>query len=283
MRYHALLGFAVLFILGCFACPAHADVWDKEWSVPANAQVHVNANYGNLRIDAGDFIQIKAFVRTKGWRIAGDEVSVTANQTDNKIELEVKLLHGRKYWQIDHEITIELTVPRSATLDLHTDHGNITTHGVEESLRSDTGDGNIEAVGGKGTIRLHTGDGNISANELDGSLSADTGDGNINLEGRFDGLNVRTGDGNLNGTAIAGSRLLSPWKFQAGDGNVLLRLHDNVGADLDATTGDGRVTVDFPVATSGAIHSKTVRGPINGGGQQLYIHTGDGNINIVKR
>jgi DUF4097 and DUF4098 domain-containing protein YvlB len=283
MRNRALLGFAMLFGFGCFACRAYADVWDKEWGVPANAEVRVNANYGNIRIDAGDFTQIKAFVRTKGWRIAGDEVSVTANQTDKQIELEVKLLHSRKYWQINYEITIELTVPRSATLDLHTDHGNITTHGVEGSLRSDTGDGNIEAVGGKGTIRLHTGDGNINANELDGSLSADTGDGNVNLDGRFDVLDVRTGDGNLNGMAVAGSRVLSPWKFQTGDGNILLRLQDSVGADLDATTGGGRVTVDFPVTTSGTIHSRTVRGPMNGGGQQLYMHTGDGNINIEKR
>jgi DUF4097 and DUF4098 domain-containing protein YvlB len=283
MRNRALLGFTVLFSFGCFVCPAYADVWDKEWSVPANAQVHVKANFGNIRIDTGDFTQIKAFVRTKGWRIAGDEVSVTANQTDSKIELEVKLLRSRTFWQINYEITIELKVPRSATLDLHTDHGNITTHGVEGSLRSDTGDGNIEAVGGKGTIRLHTGDGNINANELDGSLSADTGDGNLNVEGRFDALDVRTGDGNLNGTAIAGSRLLSPWKLQTGDGNVVLRLQDSVGADLDATTGGGRVTVDFPVTTSNAMHSKTVRGSMNGGGQQLYIHTGDGNINIVKR
>jgi DUF4097 and DUF4098 domain-containing protein YvlB len=283
MRNRLFLFSAILFSFGCFACTAYADVWDKEWSVPANAQVHVNANFGNIRTDAGESTQIKAFVRTRGWRIAGDDISVTANQTDNKIELEVKLLQRRTYWQFNYEITIELMVPRSATLDLHTDHGNITTHGIEGSLRSDTGDGNIEAVGGKGTIRLHTGDGNINANELDGSLSVDTGDGNVSVEGRFDALDVRTGDGNLNGTANAGSRLLSPWRFQTGDGNVLLRLQASVGANLDATTGGGRVMIDFPVTTSGALHSKTLRGPMNGGGQQLYIHTGDGNIHIAKQ
>ena len=282
MRNGALSSFVVLFCFGCIVSPAYADVWDKEWSLLPNAQIRLNANYGNIRVNAGDFTKAKASVRTVGWRIGKDGVSVNARQTDNGIELEVKLLTGRRYWQVGHEITIELTVPAGAGLDLHTDQGNISTAGMKGALRSDTGDGNIEAVGGEGSIRLRTGDGNINARDLDGSLSAETGDGNINLEGRFEVLDARTGDGNLAVTALGGSRLSSGWNLRTGDGNVLLRAQDALSADLDVTTGGGRVTVDFPVATSGKVNRETVRGPMNGGGPQLSIHTGDGNIDILK-
>jgi DUF4097 and DUF4098 domain-containing protein YvlB len=283
MKIRALGAFAAFFCFGCIACPAYADVWGKEWGVPANAQVRVNANYGNVRVNSGESSNVKVDVRTVGWRIAADEVSVTANQVDNRVELEVKLMHPRKYWQVGYEIAVELTIPRTAALDVHTDHGNIRTQGIGGALRSGTGDGNIDAVGGKGTVRLHTGDGNINASELDGALSADTGDGNVNLEGRFESLDARTGDGNLVITASAGSRLSSPWGIKTGDGNILLRMQEGIGANLEATTGGGRVTLDFPVTTSGKPNPKVVRGPMNGGGQPLAIHTGDGNIDIVKR
>ena len=284
MRHAALLTFVGLFCLGCAVCPACADDWEKEWIAPANAQIRINAEYGNIRIDAGDFKLVTASVRTARWRIAPDDVNITAKKVDKGIELEVNLRASRKYWQVGYAIDIELTVPRSASLDIHTKHGNITTHGVEGSLRSDTDDGNIEAVGGKGSVQVHTVDGNISANKLDGSISAETGSGNVNLEGRFEDLDVRTGNGNLAVTALAGSRVSLPWRLRTGDGSILLRMQDDMGADLHASTGDGRVMVEFPVSASGTKDSRTVRSPKKSGEQELRIHTGDGNsINIEKR
>jgi DUF4097 and DUF4098 domain-containing protein YvlB len=283
MRHRARAAFVVVFLFGCALGPACADDWEKEWIAPANAKVRLNADYGNVRIDAGDYKLITASVHTVGWRIAPDDVAINANKVESGIEIDVKLLAGRKYWQIGRSIHIELTVPRSAALDIHTEHGNILTHGVEGSLRSDTGGGNIEAVGGKGTVQLHSVDGNISADRLDGLVSAETGDGNINLEGRFESLDVVTGDGNLAVTASAGSRLSSPWKLRTGDGGIILRLQDDLGADLHATTGDGRVMVEFPVTASGTKDSRTVRSPKTGGEQELWIHTSDSNINIEKQ
>lgn len=282
MKKLTLLAFVALLGFGCSVPSAFADAWYKEWSLPANAQIRISANYGNIRIDAGDETQTKASVRTIGWRIDAD-VQVTASQIDGGLQLEVKRLSSRKFWQVSHAIAIELTVPRGASLDIHTDHGNITTRGVGGSLRADTGDGNIEVVGGNGTVRLHTRDGNINARELDGSISADTGDGNINLEGRMDGMDVRTVDGNLGVTAFAGSSLSSDWSLRTGDGNIILRMQESLGADLDASTGDGRISLDFPVTTIGTSGSETVRGSMSGGGKKLSIRTGDGNINIEKR
>ncbi|HUJ20287.1 MAG TPA: hypothetical protein VLX58_02140, partial [Bryobacteraceae bacterium] len=62
-----------------------------------------------------------------------------------------------------------------------------------------------------------------------------------------------------------------------------VRLPQNFAADLDAHTGDGKITVDFPLTTSGSISTSELRGKINGGGQTLAIHTGDGPIRVERR
>jgi hypothetical protein len=276
----ALFGVVALCVT---AVPAAADVWNKAWPVTGAAQIVLNADDGNIQVEIGDSAQVKAVVRTVGWHIADNEVRITERQNGNRVELELKLPSKTFQFSIRREITIELTVPRVADVDLHTGDGNIMSRGLEGTLRCDTGDGNIAAMGGKGNIRLHTGDGNIHTDELDGSLTADTGDGNVSVAGRFEALEVQTGDGNVDVTAHAGSRLASGWKLRTGDGNVTVNLPDGVAADLDAHTGDGRVSCEFTVSVSGKVEPTSLRGPMNGGGLPLAIHTGDGNIKIAKR
>lgn len=272
-----------LLALSFAAAPARADVWNKAWNVNGAAQVAVKADDGNIRIESGDAAQVKAVVRTTGWKIADDEVRITERQTGNHVELELRLPSRALQFHIRREITIELTVPRNAEIDAQTGDGNVESRGTEAALRCHTGDGNITVLGGKGSVRLHTGDGNIRVDEMEGSLTADTGDGNVEAGGRFEALELQTGDGNVDATAHAGSRVASGWKLHTGDGNITLNLPEGVSAELDAHTGDGRVACDFAVTGSGKTESANLRGPMNGGGAPLTIRTGDGNIRIARR
>jgi DUF4097 and DUF4098 domain-containing protein YvlB len=282
MCRHATVGLFCLFSLFAAARPAVSEVWTKAWSVTGAVQLTVSADDGDIRVETGDSKEVQARVETVGWHLSDDEVRVIASQEGNRISLQVKLPSQRFSMSFRRSVSVELRIPRSAELDLKTGDGNISTHAVDGSLHADTGDGNINVGAANGDIRLHTGDGNITGDELAGALAADTGDGNIRLEGRFHVVDVRTGDGNVEVTALPGSRLASAWKLGTGDGNVVLRLPDGVGADLDAHTGDGSVTLDFPVTISGRAEESNIRGPMNGGGPQLVVSTGDGNIRITK-
>jgi DUF4097 and DUF4098 domain-containing protein YvlB len=282
MCRHATVVLFCFSFLSAAAGPATAEVWTKAWNVTGTVQLTVNADDGDISVDTGDSKEVQARVETVGWHISDDGVRVIATQEGDHINLQVKLPSQRFSISFRRSISIELRVPRSAELDLRTGDGNITTHAVDGSLRADTGDGNINVGAANGDIHLRTGDGNITGEELAGALTADTGDGNIRLEGRFHVADVRTGDGNVEVTALPGSRLASAWKLSTGDGNVVLRLPDGVGADLDAHTGDGSVTLDFPVTISGRSEESRVRGPMNGGGPQLIVSSGDGNIRITK-
>jgi DUF4097 and DUF4098 domain-containing protein YvlB len=177
-------------------------------------------------------------------------------------------------------VRIELRVPREADLDVSSGDGNVTAEGVAGHVHIETSDGNMNMENIHGDIRLHTGDGHVEGRDIDGALDVDTSDGHITLDGRFDKLNVKTGDGHVDVEARNGSTLGNGWSLRSGDGNITLRVPENFSADLDAHTGDGHISMSFPVTIAGSMSDSSIRGKMNGGGPPLYIRTGDGSIRL---
>ncbi len=131
-------------------------------------------------------------------------------------------------------------------------------------------------------MQLRSGDGSQEIDSVDGKLHATAGDGHIRANGRFDVLELKTGDGRLDARATGGSALATGWKLESGDGTVTLEVPENLAADVDLHTGDGHIDLDITVTTSGKIRENEVRGKLNGGGNLLVIHTGDGSIRLRK-
>lgn len=117
---------------------------------------------------------------------------------------------------------------------------------------------------------------------VDGRLRARTGDGHIRAAGRFDSLDLNTGDGRIDARALPGSTAASNWSIRTGDGSVTLELPSTFAADVDLHTSDGHITLDLPVTVEGRLGERNIRGKINGGGNLLTVHTGDGSIRIEK-
>ena len=69
-------------------------------------------------------------------------------------------------------------------------------------------------------------------------------------------------------------------ELKSGDGNLSLRVPGGFRANLEARTGDGRITVDFPVTVSGSFDEKSMSAKINGGGPTVSMITGDGSIRV---
>ncbi|MFN7992133.1 MAG: DUF4097 family beta strand repeat-containing protein [Bryobacteraceae bacterium] len=238
-----------------------AERWSKRFTVGASPDLRVETNDANVTIRTGTSGVIEARVVTGGWRIGPGDVRVSEQQSGDRVQLEVKVpnLHfnlGNRW------VKIELQVPAKTAADIH------------------TGDGNIRAEGLRGKTKLVTHDGNIDGEDFDGSLQAESGDGNIRLGGRFDVLQIRTGDGNIDAAVRAGSRMSGPWNVHSGDGRVSLRLPEGFAADVDAHTGDGHINMNLPLSTTGGSHENSVSGKLNGGGQLLTVHTGDGSIHL---
>lgn len=245
------------------AAAAHADEWNKQWTVPAAAELRVDLGDGSIHVHAGAGNRIEARLRTEGFRISPAEVTVSEHLTGNRVNLEIRVPKNRHFDMGSHSVTLELSVPAGILAEIH------------------TGDGSVHLDGVHGTLTLSTGDGAIEALDIEGSLIARTGDGHIKIRGRLDTLDLNTGDGGLDADILDGSCMKTSWRAHTGDGHVTLRLPSSFKATIDAHTSDGGVNVDLPIALESTQNGKdTLRGKLNGGGELINLRSGDGSIRI---
>jgi putative adhesin len=248
------------------ALPARADDWSKTYTLTGKPDLRVDTSDANIHVSTWDQNTIEAKVTTTRYKIGGDGIRVEEHQTGDKVEIDVRF--PRYHFGIinagTHRVDIDIHMPREGRVDLH------------------TSDGKIELGNFKGEMQLRSGDGSEEIDSVDGKLHATTGDGHIRANGRFDELDLKTGDGRVDARAAAGSALTAGWRLESGDGTVTLEVPDNLAADVDLHTGDGHIDLDMPVTTEGKIRENEVRGKLNGGGNLLMIHTGDGSIRLRK-
>lgn len=63
-------------------------------------------------------------------------------------------------------------------------------------------------------------------------------------------------------------------------GNPGRPVAQDLKADLDISTGDGRISLTMPVTLQGKWGSSHVRGALNGGGADLLVRSEDGSIDV---
>lgn len=144
-----------------------------------------------------------------------------------------------------------------------------------------SGNGSILVKSTQGKLAVHTVNGNIEALRISGTLDIESEHGDLQVDGSVTAVSLHTRSGDIAAQIDPGSKVNSNWVLRTGDGNIDLRLPADFSAVLDVNTRDGKVRLDFPRAMIGGGQS-TVRGPINGGGQHLEVHSDKGNITVQK-
>jgi DUF4097 and DUF4098 domain-containing protein YvlB len=298
------LGIVAAALLAAVALAPRASATDwpsKSFTVTGRANVRIDTNDGSVRVTTSDTKSVEFHVDYEGYEL-DKNLHVEARQSGDQVELVARVVghwgfswggHGRR-------LQIEVRMPKDADLNAHTGdgsveassiNGNITVQTSDGSIRAntltgtidlETHDGSINVDTLKGDIRLHTGDGSIEARQLDGKLDADSGDGHVRIAGRFDTLNIKTGDGSVDTHVLPGSKMAGSWNIRTGDGSVDLALPGDFQANIDASTGDGHISVGLPVTVEGTFSNSQLHGKMNGGGQSLTVHTGDGSIRLSK-
>jgi DUF4097 and DUF4098 domain-containing protein YvlB len=293
---------SAVVLMGAMVAPgAHAEEVVKSYTVSGRAIVRVDTNDGSVRVTSSDSKQVEFRVQYQGLEL-GKSLRVDSRQDGDKVELTARMTGhwGWSWGKNSRSLQIEVRMPRdgdlqvdtgdgsvqaeeiNGTVNIHTGDGSVKANGLNGNIDLHTNDGSITVDSLKGEIRLRTGDGSIEARNLDGKVEADSGDGHIRIVGRFDGLNVKTGDGSVDTRVQPGSKMASSWTIRTGDGSVDLVLPAEFQADIDATTGDGHISLGIPVTIEGTFSKSQIRGKMNGGGQPLTIHTGDGSIRLSK-
>lgn len=196
------------------------------------------------------------------------------------------------------EIEYRVTVPEKFGADIETNSGPIDVTDLGGELNARTSGGGITLEGGKGRAGVHTSGGPIRIARSAGDVDASTSGGPISVEGNLGRVRAHTSggpilirdafgpvDASTSGGPVTASLAGQPkedCRLTTSGGGIIVTLPKNTHMDLDASTSGGAVWTDFPIGFTQGRHSNQLRGPLNGGGPLLYLHTSGGGI-VVRR
>ena len=239
---------------------------EKRFNVAGTPSLNVRNFDGSIEVSTWDRPDVQVVVEKYAIdRASSDRITVTAEQAGDRITVDVRA---------------------NREPGLHVDFGSrhariIISAPAAVQVDAATGDGRVEVRDVNGDVKARTGDGAIRLARVNGSVEATSGDGSIDVDGEIRGLRLRSGDGRVRIRA-AGTGPADEWSLATGDGSIVLEVPDGFNADLDATTGDGGVTVrDLPFSgDSSSRRRHEARGHIGNGGPLIRMRTGDGSITV---
>jgi beta-lactamase regulating signal transducer with metallopeptidase domain len=257
--------------------------FDRTLNFSGKLELHIADASGNIHLTrgTGNQIHIHGRVRSEDENEADQVHAIAANppivQDGNVIRI------GRDHEGNDNEnhtnhisIDYEIEAPADTALSAASGSGNIVDQGVGQGAKLSTGSGNIEATGLEGGFKTETGSGNIAIDEAgDGDAKAETGSGNIEVKGVHGALKAETGSGDIKAAGTPSS----PWKIETGSGSVEFS-PGSAPLNLDASTGSGSISSDHPMAIQVSSDGHKLSGQLNGGGPDVQIETGSGDIRI---
>jgi hypothetical protein len=266
---------AVVAVVLCCAALAVAVLAGVFWIRPANwgfGGVTEERTERSFEVGSAPRLVIDNFAGSVTIR-PGDEnvIQVTATKRvrgqDNMNRIQVHFLPTPQGLEIrttrespafpNASVELEIRAPVGTSIDIDLGAGQVDVRGLTGSERVQSGAGDVTLRDAAADVDVHTGAGSIDVEGGTGQVRLDTGAGSIVFRGEPQG----------------------DYQFQSGVGTITLWLPADASADLNLTTGFGRVNVDFPV--EGQVTDREVRGTIGGGaGATIQAHTGTGSVEV---
>jgi len=184
-------------------------------------------------------------------------------------------------------LVVTVRAPAGSRLTLRTGGGDITVTGRAGDTVTTTGSGDVRLGAVDGDIDVTTGSGQVDAGRVSGRTRARTGSGDLSLAGLGGPAEVRAGSGTvrLGGVrgdlrARAGSGDVTIADVEAGrldlttgSGDLRVGVHAGVTAELDVSSGSGRVRSDLDVSD---------RAPEGAPAVVVHGRTGSGDVLITR-
>ncbi|HMB91364.1 MAG TPA: DUF4097 family beta strand repeat-containing protein [Rhodothermales bacterium] len=288
--------FFVVLLLALVAGSATAkdtqikDVVKKSYDVRPGGTLHLDIDHGNIFIEPGDndrvLIELEriadADTREEAERVLANHEYAFDNRGNDvfirsRYDKEKRGLMSRWRNNTRLKINVVVHVPAEYDVDFSSGAGNVEIADLTGRIEGRTGAGNIMIEDVRGYLEIASGAGNI---DIEGDIDraeVTTGAGNINLYGLQGAIEASTGAGNIYAEITRQPRENS--ELSSGAGNVTVSLARNVGVYVDATAALGSAECEFPsVKVEGKWMKKSFSGEINGGGPELRMHAGVGNV-----
>ncbi len=151
------------------------------------------------------------------------------------------------------------TIQGDATV--HGRFGLVTVSGIGGDLRVDNANGGIKVTDIAGNAELETTFAPIFLDGVKGSVEIENSNGSISVEG------------------LRGGRC-QPVSLTGSFGSIQIRLPQNSGYDLEASTSFGKIDSSHPITVNGSMGEDHLRGRIGNGGCRLVLKNRNGGIRI---
>jgi hypothetical protein len=232
-------------------------------TVPAGSvsRLVLDSHAGSVTVSPGDGVGATVTATAYGPDEASiNAIKVTATRTED----------GTLTLGWDHSadrnrtsVSFVVTLPATATLDLHTGAGSIEVGSFRSGAKARTGAGSVKVFRTTGDLAIQTGAGSIKVVDLDGSIDLESGAGSVHASGRPAGKS----------------------RIQTGAGSIEVDLPEDVSLTVEGRTDAGSATSDFAsIRANGKFAAKTLSGVLgDGGGGTLDLDTDAGSIRILSK
>jgi hypothetical protein len=147
----------------------------------------------------------------------------------------------------DVSVDFRVFVPRGVKVAMHTVNGDVIIDGVTDDVEAGTINGEVDVT---------TTGGRVNATNINGNVRARLG--RVDSDGRME--------------------------FSSINGNVILEVSGDVGADVDLQTSNGSINTNFEMTVSGRIDRRRIRSHIGRpGGPKITMETVNGNVELRRR
>ncbi|MEM8487865.1 MAG: DUF4097 family beta strand repeat-containing protein [Bacteroidota bacterium] len=300
MRLHRI--FPLMLLLGFVtSMPAQAfigydveDIVKESFKVRAGGTLYIEMDYGNIEVEVGDddavHIEMIRTVRvnseSEARKIFNDFHSYSFEQRRDDVTIESRYTEKRGGWgkwgkKNRFKITMKIIVPEDYNVDFETGAGNIDLGDLAGEVNGRTGAGNITIGAVDGIVDITSGAGNVNVYGATEHVEVHTGAGNIELNDVTGYVRANTGAGNV--TASITSQPESDSKLETGAGNVTVYLSRKAGVFVEAIASMGSASSDYPLKIQGKWMTKSFEGEVNGGGPDLFMRAGVGNVSLRSR
>jgi DUF4097 and DUF4098 domain-containing protein YvlB len=259
---------------------------------------------------SGDEVSIDAVKRARGDRSELSQVQIVVDDRAGRVDVRTEYEQNRSDRnRRGNSVSVDYTIslPASASADLHSVSGSIKVTGVHGSLRAEAVSGDVTISDAPRLEAAKTVSGNVSLTGVtaDGDLSAASVSGNVRAKGlKARGLDLGSVSGDINVSDVTCERLGvksvsgsveysggiakgGRYEINTHSGTVRLLLANPAGFELNANSFSGSIRSELALTIGGdpsGRNNDASRGRRDGNNSHAIRATfGDGSATIVAR
>lgn len=302
--------------------PEQSERFSRKVKIGRDGRVTLTNIAGDISVTAGtgDEVSIEAVKRTRGDKSELANVQITVDERAGRVDVRTEYDQNRDRNRRGNSVSVDYTVtlPASASAELHSVSGAVKVTGVHGSLRAETVSGNVAIIDAPRleTAKTVSGDVSLIGVTAEGDLSAASVSGNVRAKGlKARGVDLGSVSGDISVSEVTCERLGvktvsgtveyaggiakgGRYEINAHSGTVRLLLTNPAGFELNANSFSGSIRSELPLTISGDSarrndsprgrrdsggNSHSMRGTFGDGSATLVVRTFSGDIIIAKR